>query len=58
MRAGRGYQGDYGKRLHFGRGSADRIGRIDVRWPSGQVDTLTDVAIDQHITITEGSGQR
>ena len=58
VRSGRGYQSDYGKRLHFGLGSADRIERIDVRWPSGQVDTLTDVAIDQHITITEGSGQR
>ena len=46
------------KRLHFGLGSAKQIERIEVRWPSGQVDTLTDVTIDQRIEVTEGRGQR
>ena len=43
-------------RLHFGLGSAARADRIDVRWPSGAVDSVTDVIADRVIEIVEGSG--
>ena len=43
-------------RLHFGLGTASRADRIEVRWPSGKVDTLTNVAADRVVTITEGRG--
>jgi enediyne biosynthesis protein E4 len=41
-------------RLHFGLGDATRIDRLTVRWPSGAVQTLDDVAADRHVVITEG----
>ena len=30
-------------RVHFGVGEADKIDLLEIRWPSGQVDTLKDV---------------
>ena len=44
-------------RLHFGLGTADKANRIEVRWPSGQVDTLEDVAGRRVVTIREGGGE-
>jgi len=41
-------------RVHFGLGDATRIDRLTVRWPSGAVQTLDDVAADRHVVITEG----
>ena len=43
-------------RLHFGLDSAVRADTIEVRWPSGHVDTIRDVAGDRVVTIQEGSG--
>jgi hypothetical protein len=42
--------------LTFGLGSATRAARVEVAWPSGQVDVLTDLAVDRLITIEEGKG--
>jgi enediyne biosynthesis protein E4 len=41
-------------RVHFGLGDATRIDRLTVRWPSGAVQTLNDLAADRHVVITEG----
>jgi len=41
------------KRVHFGLGNDRRIRKIEVRWPSGIVQTLKDVAADQALTIKE-----
>jgi len=43
-------------RLHFGLGAADRAETIEVRWPSGQVDVLRDVAGRRVVTVREGGG--
>jgi enediyne biosynthesis protein E4 len=40
-------------RLHFGLGSADRADRLDIRWPSGVTQTLTDVRARQILSIVE-----
>lgn len=40
----------------FGLGSATRAARVEVSWPSGQVDVLTDVAADRTILVEEGKG--
>jgi enediyne biosynthesis protein E4 len=42
--------------LTFGLGAATRAARVEVAWPSGQVDVLTDVAADRAITVEEGKG--
>jgi enediyne biosynthesis protein E4 len=41
-------------RLHFGLGSATRIGRLEVRWPSGRVDSFQDLAADKGYRLREG----
>jgi hypothetical protein len=43
-------------RLHFGLGSATRADSIEVRWPSGRIETLRDVAGDRVVSIQEGAG--
>jgi hypothetical protein len=43
-------------RLHFGLGNREKIDRIEVRWIGGGVDTFKDIAVDQLLTITEGTG--
>src|SRR4030095_8223350 len=39
-------------RLFFGLGAATRAD-VDVRWPSGKINTLKNVAVDQYLTIKE-----
>jgi hypothetical protein len=41
-------------RLHFGLGSASRIDLIEVRWPSGKLETHRDLPARKLIRITEG----
>jgi hypothetical protein len=38
-------------RLHFGLGNATRIDLLEVRWPDGSRTELTDLAVDQLITV-------
>ena len=40
--------------LHFGLGSYTTIPTLTINWPSGQVDTYTDVAVDNTIGAVEG----
>jgi|HubBroStandDraft_5_1064220.scaffolds.fasta_scaffold02138_2 hypothetical protein len=42
--------------LTFGLAGHAQADTIEVRWPSGQVDTLKNVAADQIVTVKEGSG--
>ena len=39
---------------HFGLGADPRVDQLEIRWPSGQVDVLTDVPADQKIRVFEG----
>ena len=41
---------------HFGLGDATVIDSIHVKWPSGIEQVLTDVGVDQFLTITESEG--
>ena len=43
-------------RLHFGLGEDRVVDTLRVRWPSGQVDEVTNVPADQHVTLKEGAG--
>jgi hypothetical protein len=42
-------------RLHFGLGSAAKVD-IEIRWPAGGIEKLSNVAANQLIYVTEGSG--
>ncbi len=43
-------------RVHFGLGKAETVERLEIRWPSGQVDTLKNIPANQVITVKEGKG--
>ena len=44
-------------RLHFGLGHRQGAERIEITWPSGRVDQLSNVSADQIIVVREGEGQ-
>jgi hypothetical protein len=54
VHSGRGYQSDYGRRLHFGLGGRDKVDRIEVQWPSGTKDVVAAPPVDRFVTIKEG----
>jgi hypothetical protein len=43
-------------RQHFGLGEATRIDHVEVQWPSGVVDKIASIEVDQFVTIQEGRG--
>ena len=49
--AGRGSQNDLP--VEFGLGTASSIDEIKIFWPSGNVQTVSNLAVDQFLTITE-----
>jgi enediyne biosynthesis protein E4 len=56
VRSGGSYISQSDLRLHFGMGAARKADLVEVRWPSGQVDVLKDVATNQVIWVKEGAG--
>jgi hypothetical protein len=42
--------------VHFGLGVQLQVDQLEIRWPSGQVDLLEDIAADQYIRVIEGRG--
>ena len=51
---GGSYQSAGDPRLHFGLGASTRIDRLEVRWPSGQVDRYEGLAVDRAYRLREG----
>ena len=54
--SGGSYQGQNDLRVHVGLGDRTRAERIEIRWPSGLVEQLTDVPANQIIIVREGKG--
>ncbi len=52
---GRSFMSQHMRPAHFGLGSSTKVDRVTIRWPSGTVQTLTDVPASQRITVTEPS---
>jgi len=48
-----GYSSSSDKRVHFGLGKATTIDKIELAWPTGVKQTLTNVKSDQVLTIVE-----
>ena len=53
VRSGRGYQSDYGRQLHFGLGTRDKVDRIEVRWPGGRTQVVRGVPANQRLIIRQ-----
>jgi enediyne biosynthesis protein E4 len=43
-------------RLHFGLGSRDRLDKVEIVWPGGKVETLSNLAADHFYRVKEGQG--
>ena len=56
VRSGGSYFSQNDLRVHFGLGKADKIDVLEVRWPSGQVDTLKNIKVNQMVFVKEGEG--
>lgn len=56
VRSGGGYFSQSDLRIHFGLAKAQKVDLLEIRWPSGQVDTVKDIAINQVVTVKEGAG--
>ena len=56
IRSGGGYFSQSDLRVHFGLGKAQKVDLLEIRWPSGQVDTVKDLAVNRLVTIKEGAG--
>jgi hypothetical protein len=48
-----GYASSSAGPVHFGTGSAKTIDAVEIRWPSGTVQVMKDVAADQVLTVRE-----
>jgi enediyne biosynthesis protein E4 len=48
-----GFMSTSDRRVHFGLGSEDKIASIEIRWPSGMVQQLRDVKVDQILRVDE-----
>jgi enediyne biosynthesis protein E4 len=56
VRSGGSYISQNDLRIHFGLGKAEQVDLLEIRWPSGQVDTIKDVKANQQIFVKEGEG--
>jgi hypothetical protein len=54
--SGTSYLSQSDLRVHFGLGDAARIDSVEIRWPSGKVETIKDLQADQFYAVLEGQG--
>jgi hypothetical protein len=54
VRSGGSYYSQNDLRLHFGLDKAETVDSIEIRWPSGQVDTWKNVAANKLYVLAEG----
>ena len=57
VRSGGSFYSQSDLRLHFGLGKARVVDRLEVRWPSGQLDSFTNLPVNQNWKIAEGSAK-
>jgi hypothetical protein len=57
VRSGDSYISQSDLRLHFGLEKRAKVDSIQVRWPSGAVDKISNVNVNRIITIKEGQGK-
>ena len=55
-KGGMSYMSASDPRIYFGLGKRTKILSLEITWPSGKIDRLTNVPIDQIIAVKEGQG--
>jgi hypothetical protein len=56
VRSGGGYFSQNDLRVHFGIGRSEKVDLLEIRWPSGQVESIKDIKANQLIYVKEGAG--
>jgi hypothetical protein len=56
VRSGGSYLSQHDLRLHFGLAAHDHADKVEIFWPSGVIETLTQLTADRFYTLTEGQG--
>jgi enediyne biosynthesis protein E4 len=56
VRSGGGYFSQNDLRVHFGIGKSEKVDLLEIRWPSGQVESIKDIKANQLIYVKEGAG--
>jgi len=56
LRSGSSYLSASELVLTFGVGQQNKVDSVEIRWPSGQVEKLSNVNVGQTVTVTEGKG--
>jgi hypothetical protein len=56
VRSGDGFISQSDLRLHFGLGNASKAEKVQIRWPSGLVETLSALPANNYYLVREGSG--
>jgi enediyne biosynthesis protein E4 len=54
VRSSNGYYSSSDLRIHFGLGEAKKVDLVEIRWPSGTVDTLKDLDVNRLYVVEEG----
>jgi len=54
VHSGRGYQSDYGRRLHFGLAKREKVDRVEVHWPGGRTNVIAAPRLNAVLTVREG----
>lgn len=54
--AGGSYLSSHDPREILGLGQATKVTSIQIKWPSGQIDKLTDLPINKYVKVVEGQG--
>ena len=56
IHSGGSYLSQNDMRVHFGLGTTKKIDGVEIRWPSGKVETFGELAADQYYAVLEGQG--
>jgi hypothetical protein len=56
IRSGGSYLSQSDLRVHFGLGDKQRVDKVEIFWPAGGTETLTNLAVDRFYSIEEAKG--
>jgi hypothetical protein len=54
VRSGGSFYSQNDLRVHFGLGKADRVEALEIRWPSGTVESFSGLPANKFLKIVEG----
>ncbi|HLV87799.1 MAG TPA: CRTAC1 family protein [Candidatus Sulfotelmatobacter sp.] len=56
IHSGGSYLSQSDTRVHFGLGQATKVESLEIRWPSGKIETFNNLDVDRFYSILEGTG--